>query len=197
MTPGLCKERNLSGRHSISIAVLTENEDDVSLINSSLRDGGHAAHCHWINNPKHLGETLSAENVELLILNCDNYPDNTRQVIKQKDRFNPEVPVIALQEQADELRIQRAMKDGACDLVSMGNKDRLQAVVAEIEAAGGTAEACPLDVRDAAAVQTALGERELADGAIGSAMVYFRGLGPQAEWKVESQTFSASRPSSL
>jgi multidomain signaling protein FimX len=119
----------LTGRHSISIAVLTENEDDVALINSSLRDAGHAAHCHWTNNPKHLGETLAAENVELLILNCDNYPDGVRQVIKQKDRFNPEVPVIALLEEADELRIQKAMNDGACDLVSIGNKDRLQAVV--------------------------------------------------------------------
>jgi diguanylate cyclase (GGDEF)-like protein len=119
----------LNGRQSISIAVLTENEDDVALINSSLRDGGHAAHCHWINNPRHLGETLAAENVELLILNCDSYPDTIRQVIKQKDRHNPEVPLIALQEQADELSIQKAMNGGACDLVSLGNKDRLQAVV--------------------------------------------------------------------
>jgi len=119
----------LNGRHSISIAVLTENQDDVELINSSLRDAGHAAHCLWTNHPKHLGETLAAENVELLILNCDNYPDTIRQVIKQKDRFNPEVPLIVIQEQADEFSMQKAMKDGACDLVSIGNKDRLQSVV--------------------------------------------------------------------
>ena len=119
----------MNGRHSISIAVLTENQDDVALVNSSLRDGGHAAHCHWTNNPKHLRETLAAEDVELLILNCDNYPDTVRQVIKQKDRFNPEVPVIAIQEQADEFSIQKAMKNGACDLVSIGNRDRLQSVV--------------------------------------------------------------------
>ncbi len=129
MTPDDRKDRNLNGRHSISIAVLTENEDDVALVNSSLRDGGHAAHCHWTNNPKHLGETLAADNVELLILNCDSYPDTIRQVIKQKERFNPEVPLIAMQEEADEFSIQKAMKAGACDLVSLGNKDRLQAVV--------------------------------------------------------------------
>jgi len=119
----------LNGRHSISIAVLTENQDDVALINSSLRDAGHAAHCLWTNNPKHLGETLAAENVELLIVNCDNYPDTVRQVIKQKDRFNPEVPLIVIQEQADEFSMQKAMKNGACDLVSIGNRDRLQSVV--------------------------------------------------------------------
>ena len=126
---GRCKGRNLNGRHSISIAVLTENQDDVALINGTLRDAGHAAHCHWVDNPRNLGDTLSAENVELLILNCDSYPDTVRQVIKQKDRYNPEVPVIALQQEADEKSIQKAMQGGACDLVSIGLKNRLQAVV--------------------------------------------------------------------
>ena len=119
----------MNGRHSISIAVLTKSQDDVELINSTLRDAGHAAHCHWINNPKDLGKTLSSEHVELLILNCDSYPESVRQVIKQKDRFNPEVPVIALQDQADETSIQKAMASGACDLVSIGLKDRLKSVV--------------------------------------------------------------------
>ena len=123
------RDRNLNGRHSISIGVLSEDQDDVELINSSLREGGHAAHCHWINNPTHLGNTLAEENVELLIINCDKYPDTVRQVGKQKDRYNPEVPIVALQEEADELKIQKAMNSGAVDLVSIGNKNRLQAVV--------------------------------------------------------------------
>jgi diguanylate cyclase (GGDEF)-like protein len=67
--------------------------------------------------------------VELLIVNCDAYPDGIRQVIKQKDRFSPEVPVIALRRDADETVIQKAMGDGACDLVSIGLKNRLQSVV--------------------------------------------------------------------
>ena len=115
--------------HSISIAILSENQDDVALINSTLRDAGHAAQCHWIKTPKDLGTLLADEPVELLILNCDSYPDSIRQVIKQKDRHNPEVPVIALQEKADENRILEAMKNGACDLVSIGLRDRLQSVV--------------------------------------------------------------------
>jgi len=119
----------LNGRHSISIAVLSSDQDDVELINSTLRDAGHAAHCHWVSNPKKLGEILAAENVELLIMNCDRYPDSIRQVIKQKDCYNPEVPVIATQERADESSIQDAMQAGACDLVSMSLKLRLQSVV--------------------------------------------------------------------
>ncbi len=119
----------MNGRHSISIAVLTTNQDDVELINGSLRDAGHAAHCLWISEPKRLGDTLAAEHVELVILNADNYPESIRQVIKQKDRFNPEIPVIAMQKNADENAIQKAMQSGAVDLVSIGLKGRLQAVV--------------------------------------------------------------------
>ena len=119
----------MNGHHSISIAVLTKNQDDVALINNTLRDAGHAAHCHWIKRPTDLAETLAAEHVELLVLNCDQYADSIRQVIKQKDLFNPEIPLIALQKTADETSIQDAMKSGACDLVSIGLKKRIQSVV--------------------------------------------------------------------
>jgi diguanylate cyclase (GGDEF)-like protein len=119
----------LNGRQSISVAVLTTNQDDVQLINSTLRDAGHAAHCHWISSPNTLADTLSAENVELLILNCDHYPDGIRQVVKQKDRYNPELPVIAMQQKAEESAIESAMRAGACDLVSISMKARLQSVV--------------------------------------------------------------------
>ena len=119
----------MNGRHSISIAVLTNNQDDVELINSALRDAGLAAHCHWIANPKRLADTLTTETVELLVLNCDHYADSIRQVVKQKDRYNPEVPVIVMQEQAQEADIEAAMRAGACDLVSLRLKTRLQSVV--------------------------------------------------------------------
>jgi diguanylate cyclase (GGDEF)-like protein len=119
----------LSGQHSVSIAVLSKNQDDVELINAALREAGHAAHCHWIANPKSLADTLAAESVELLILNCDAYGDSIRQVVKQKDRYNPEVPVIAMRQNGAEADIESAMRAGACDLVSTGLKSRLQSVV--------------------------------------------------------------------
>ncbi len=129
VTTGKGRDCRLNGQQSISIAVLSENQDDVALINSTLRDAGHAAHCHWVSRPDDLSKTLGDERVELLILNCDRYAEPVRAVIKQKDRFNPEVPVIALAKDADEHAIQEAMQHGACDLVSIGRKRRLQAVV--------------------------------------------------------------------
>jgi GGDEF domain-containing protein len=99
------------------------------MINGSLRDAGHAAHCHWVTNPNALVDTLNSEQIELLILECDSYKDSIRQVVKQRDRFNPEVPLIAMQEKAGEADIEAAMQAGACDLVSPGLKSRLQSVV--------------------------------------------------------------------
>ncbi len=119
----------MNGRQGISIAVLSENQDDVALINGALRDAGHAAQCHWISQPGKLATTLAAEHIELLILNCDHYPETIRQVVKQRDRANPELPVIAVLQQANETSIEKAMRDGACDLVSFGLKSRLQSVV--------------------------------------------------------------------
>ena len=119
----------MSGSHKISIAVLTRSQDDVEQINRTLRGEGHAAHCLWISRPEKLDAALAKEPVELLILNCDKYEESVRQVIKQKDKFKPELPVIALKEEASEIAIQEAMKSGAVDLVSLSVKKRLLAVI--------------------------------------------------------------------
>ena len=83
----------MNGQHSISIAVLTDNQDDVALINSALRDAGHAAHCHWVSRPEALSDTLYSHRVELLILNSDRYSDHIHNVIRRKNRYRPATPV--------------------------------------------------------------------------------------------------------
>ncbi len=123
------KERELNERQSIAIAVLTENQDDVELVNGALRDAGHAAHCHWVGSPNKFDEAMGNERIELVIVNDDCYPDAIRQVVKQKDKYIPEVPLLAVKAEADENTILAAMNDGACDLVSIDNKKRLQVVV--------------------------------------------------------------------
>ena len=119
----------MADKHHISIAVLSGNQDDVELVNSSLRDAGHAAHCLWIETPGRFADILRKEPIELVVLRVDKYPDDIHQVVKQKDGFIPEAPVIAIAREADEVSILRAMKYGACDLVSVEQKARLQAVV--------------------------------------------------------------------
>lgn len=119
----------MNERQSISIAVLSATQDDVELVNRTLRDGGSAAHCFWVATPGALDSILEAENIELLVINIDSYADTIRQVIKQKESFSPEVPLIAVSRAVDEAGILDAMKQGASDLVSLDGKDRLRAVV--------------------------------------------------------------------
>ena len=120
----------MNEQQGITIAVLTKNQDDVELVNGTLRDAGHAAHCHWIETPNKFAEKLRDGRIEMIIVNSEGYPDTIRQVIKQKDAYQPEVPVIAVNGSVDEAGIQAAMDQGACDLVSIDKKGRLQAVVA-------------------------------------------------------------------
>lgn len=120
---------SLNEHQSITIAVLTAKQDDVELVNKTLRNGGHAAHCQWVRNPTEFDRTLQNPAVELIILDCDTYPDSVRQVIKQKDSYTPEIPVLAVQHNVDEAAMLSAMKQGAVDLVTIRNKERLLAVV--------------------------------------------------------------------
>jgi DNA-binding NtrC family response regulator len=111
----------LTERQNIAIAVLTDNEEDVERVNGTLRDAGHAAHCHWVESSRRFDETLDKQSIELVILNEDCYPDAIHQVIKQKGVFYPEVPLLALRAEVDE--------DSILDLVSTENTERLLMVV--------------------------------------------------------------------
>ncbi len=119
----------MTERKYIAIAVLTDKEEDVEIVNGTLRHAGHAAHCHWVESSRRFDELLDKEEIELVILNEDRYPAKIHQVIKQKGVFYPEVPLLALRKEVDEDSILRAMNAGACDLVSIDNKDRLLMVV--------------------------------------------------------------------
>ena len=119
----------MNGHDSINIAVLTTHQDDVELVNQILRNAGFAAHCHWVTGPAKFDRALSIRQPELVVVNRNAYPDSIRQVVKQKDVYQPELSVLAVSEDVGESQILAAMKEGAVDLVSLQNVERLQAVV--------------------------------------------------------------------
>ena len=82
--------KDLNDRQSISIAVLSARQDDVELVNRTLRDAGHAAHCHWVQTPNTLDSTLESQLVELIIVNKDSYADSIKQVIERLKAEFPE-----------------------------------------------------------------------------------------------------------
>lgn len=119
----------MNEQNSVSIAVLTRTQEDVEHVNATLRGAGHAAHCHWVADPSQFDETLSSEAIELVMVYADHYKDDIRQVARQKDTYQPELPVIAVKADVDEAAIQEAMKAGARDLVTPDNVPRWLAVV--------------------------------------------------------------------
>lgn len=123
------RDNALNDSQSIAIAVLSASQDDVELVNRTMRDAGSAAHCYWAPAPAALDDTLESRDIELLVINVDSYPDTVRQVIKQKDTYNPALPVVAMSSTVNEDTILAAMKQGATDLVSIERNDRLRAVL--------------------------------------------------------------------
>ena len=120
----------MNERQTLSIAILSTSSDEVAFVNSALREAGHAAHCHQIQNPDEFSRSLKDSSLELIILSRDGYPDSVREAVKQRNKSRPEIPLIALQKSVDEASIQEAIAAGASDLVSVEGKSRLQAVVA-------------------------------------------------------------------
>ncbi|MDZ7770028.1 MAG: hypothetical protein U5K38_13570 [Woeseiaceae bacterium] len=119
----------MNERNGISIAVLTDNQDDVELVNATLRDAGHAAHCEWIQNPARFDEALARDDIELIMLCTEHYADGIRPAVRQKDAYRPELPVIALATDVTEQAIQDALTSGAKDLVSTSSRMRWLKVV--------------------------------------------------------------------
>ena len=107
------RDNALNDSQSISIAVLSGSQDDVELVNRTMRDAGSAAHCHWAAAPAALDDTLSDRDIELLVVNVDSYPDTIRQVVKQKDTYSPELPVVAIGQSVTEEDILEAMNEEA------------------------------------------------------------------------------------
>lgn len=101
----------------------------MELINATLRGAGYAAHCRWVADPKQFDDVLAVESLEIIVLFAKHYPDDIRQVVKHKDTFCPELPIVALQARVDESAMQAAMAYGARDLVSSELQSRWLAVI--------------------------------------------------------------------
>lgn len=113
---------------AVPMIVLTSRQDNVELINRTLRDAGHAVRCQWIQGVDGLAEALDSADIELLWMFADEFPGQLREIAKIRQHAAQMVPLIAVQDDADETAISDAMQAGAQDLVSTRHRDRLRAV---------------------------------------------------------------------
>jgi len=118
----------LSAQAGIPVIVVTQREDDVEAISRSLRNAGQAAHCQWVQDARSLPDVLTAGRAQLLTVAVDGDMDRLMHAIDARDRLAPGLPLLALDREASEKTIARAMADGAQDLVTLDEPQRLSAV---------------------------------------------------------------------
>ena len=120
-------EAALTEQNAVPLIVLSPAREPVEAINSTLRRAGHPVHCTWIPALRDLADAIIQINPELLVHIAGS--EELRNVMAVRDQVAAKLPVIAVAETVDEGRIAEAMQIGARDLVSLGNTDRLQAVM--------------------------------------------------------------------
>src|SRR4026207_2413968 len=112
----------------VPLIVLSGREDDVELVNRSLRDGGHAVRCHWVAKVAKLLAALQEHTPELLCFFPDSMPIAIREIAKIKQHAAGGVPLPRVRRAARETARAEALLAGAQELVSFGQTDRLRSV---------------------------------------------------------------------
>lgn len=119
----------MSDAGAVPMIVMTRSQDHVEAVNSTLRNAGHPAHCTWISDLRDLSDALTQINPELLVCFVEEQGIDLGTIMKIRSQFGPEVPVLIMRSKIDEEIIVEAMRAGAQDVISLTNRNRLQAVV--------------------------------------------------------------------
>jgi diguanylate cyclase (GGDEF)-like protein/PAS domain S-box-containing protein len=113
---------------AVPMIVMTRSQDHVEAINSTLRNAGHPVHCTWLPDARDLGDALTQINPEMLIAFIEELGVDLASLMKVKQQSAPGMPVLIMREHVDEAAIADAMRLGAQDVVTLGNRSRLQSV---------------------------------------------------------------------
>ena len=118
----------MSDHGAVPMIVMTRSQDHVEAINSTLRKAGHPVHCTWLPAARDLADALPQINPEMLIAFVDEPGIDLASIMKVKMQSAPEMPVLIVRETLDEAAIADAMRLGAQDAVTLGNRRHLQSV---------------------------------------------------------------------
>ncbi len=119
----------MSDAGAVPMIVMTRSQDHVEAVNSTLRNAGHPAHCTWISDLRDLSDALTQINPELLVCFSEEQGIDLATIMKIRNQFGPEVPVLIVRTRVDEEVIAESMRAGAQDVISLANRSRLQSVV--------------------------------------------------------------------
>ncbi|MGE0114290.1 MAG: EAL domain-containing protein [Steroidobacteraceae bacterium] len=120
---------DVSENSAVPMVILARQQEQVEFINRTLRQAGHAVHCHWVSELSDLSETLNQVNAYMVMAIVGPEAGETAAALQAFRQFAPKIPALIVREQLDETLIAQAMLQGANDVVTLGHPQRLQAVV--------------------------------------------------------------------
>lgn len=111
---------------AVAVLVHSASRDPVEVLNSLLRNGGLAVHCHWTPTLEDLPTALSQYDPELLVTITPGAAE-LAELAATRDRLAVEVPLIVLRDE-DRGVVGPDMALGARDTVALAQPEHLQAV---------------------------------------------------------------------
>ncbi|MEQ1800567.1 MAG: EAL domain-containing protein [Gammaproteobacteria bacterium] len=113
----------------IPLIVVSRSDDHATTINSILRDSGHPVHCLRVNDLATLSDQLKSAPPEMVLYFDGDTDVDSAAATAAMALCSPPPPLLLVQGRVDESTIAAAMNNGARDVVSLTNRDRLRAVV--------------------------------------------------------------------
>ncbi len=113
---------------AVPLIVISRSQDHVEAINSSLRNAGHPVHCTGLADTADLADALTQLDPELVVIFIEDPSFDLAGTMRLLVQGAPTLPVLIVRDHVDEAQIAAAMALGARDVVSLENRDRLQAV---------------------------------------------------------------------
>jgi len=113
----------------VRIVVLTGSDENVSAINTVLREGGHPVHCIRVEKGNGLDEALKEHQPDMAILFADEPGFDPAAITARLAEQPSPPPLLIARGRVDEQVIATAMESGARDVISLVHRNRLLAVV--------------------------------------------------------------------
>jgi diguanylate cyclase (GGDEF)-like protein len=119
----------LSDSVGVPVIVFSHRDDNVTAINTILRQAGYPVHCTRIDRLNELEKMLFQQPPELLILFDEGQDEALAPVAELLAKLSPTPPLLLACDNVTEQSIAEAMEWGARDVVSLAHENRFKAVV--------------------------------------------------------------------
>ncbi len=119
----------MSPRSALPVLVVAPSQNDAELLNSTLRNAGHAVRPIWAASMDDAEKSLKTQKPDLILCSTSVPAAPFKDVVRLRDMTLPNVPIIAIGKSLSPAIVAEIINTGARDLVSMDQVEHLQAVV--------------------------------------------------------------------